>query len=386
MTINTDDSPGLSRKGQPARPGPDTAGFVFAWTSLTPVFLLAAGAVFGDRWGGAWIWAALLYMAVLTYLLDELITAAAPADGVEFPAHDRLSVVLAVGHFAVLFLTVRALAGDALDPARKVALFLAAGLFMGQVSNSNAHELVHRGGRGLRRLGTWVYISLLFGHHASAHPLVHHVHVATDRDPNSARLGESYWRFLPRAWVGSFRAGMKAETARLARSRQKKLHPYAVYVGGGLAMLAVSALIAGPWGVAVHLWLAGYAQSQLLLSDYVQHYGLRRQIRADGRPEPVGPRHSWNAPHWMTGHMMLHAPRHSDHHAHPSRPYPALELPAPDVAPMLPRSLPAMATLALFPTLWRRVMDRRARRWQTTDLQTDHDPRTGDRAAPEPLA
>ena len=119
-----------------------------------------------------------------------------------------------------------------------------------------------------------------------------------------------------------------------------------------------------------HIALAGFAQSQLLLSDYVQHYGLSRKVGPDGRPEPVGPAHSWNAPHWMTGHMMLNAPRHSDHHAHPSRPYPALALAAPGAVPTLPRSLPAMACLALVPPLWRRVMDPRAAQWQPQALRT----------------
>jgi len=99
------------------------------------------------------------------------------------------------------------------------------------------------------------------------------------------------------------------------------------------------------------------------MSDYVQHYGLRRTVGPDGRPEPVGPRHSWNAPHWFTSALMLNAPRHSDHHAHPSRPYPELTLPAPDTAPTLPHSLPVMACLALWPSQWRRVMDPRARLW-----------------------
>jgi alkane 1-monooxygenase len=94
-----------------------------------------------------------------------------------------------------------------------------------------------------------------------------------------------------------------------------------------------------------------------MLSDYVQHYGLSRRIMADGKPEPVGSRHSWNAPHLMSSALMLNAPRHSDHHANPARPFPALRLE--DNMPMLPRSLPVMACVALFPRLWRRVMDPR---------------------------
>ena len=95
------------------------------------------------------------------------------------------------------------------------------------------------------------------------------------------------------------------------------------------------------------------------MSDYVQHYGLSRTKGPDGRFEPVAARHSWNAPHWFSSALMLNAPRHSDHHARPARPFPQLTLP--DGAPTLPRSLPVMACVALYPRLWRRVMDRRAR-------------------------
>lgn len=60
-------------------------------------------------------------------------------------------------------------------------------------------------------------MTLLFGHHTSAHRLVHHRHVATPSDLNTARLGESFWHFFPRALVGSFRAGLAAERALSAR-------------------------------------------------------------------------------------------------------------------------------------------------------------------------
>jgi len=63
--------------------------------------------------------------------------------------------------------------------------------------------------------------------------------------------------------------------------------------------------------------------------------------------------------------MMLNAPHHSDHHMRPARAFPALEV-TPDSMPILPRSLPVMAALALVPPIWRHVMDRRVARWQQT--------------------
>jgi len=258
-------------------------------------------------------------------------------------------------------LIVWTLSNGMLSIAAKIALFMAAGLYFGQVGNANAHELIHRSTRRLHRLGMWVYISLLFGHHTSAHVLVHHRHVATDLDPSTSRLGESYYRFLFRAWIGSFRTGLAAERKRLDQIGRSRLqNPYLIYAGGSGAMMIAAILIGGFAGFIAYVALAFYATSQLLLSDYVQHYGLQRAI-VDGKAEPVGDRHSWNAPHWFSSALMLNAPRHSDHHARPLKTFAELQLP--QDAPTLPRSLPTMATLALFPTVWRRVMDHRAKAW-----------------------
>ncbi|GGL78631.1 alkane 1-monooxygenase [Wenxinia marina] len=329
---------------------------LFALATLLPVPLIAAGAL----WGGLWAVAALASMTLLIAGVDLLAARAAPhqPDDDGFPAGTALAVTLGIAHFALLGLLVARL-GDA-GAASALATYVAAGLYFGQVSNSNAHELIHRTTRALRRLGVAIYVSLLFGHHASAHPLVHHRFVATARDPNSARLGEGFWRYAHRAWTGSFRAGLAAERERLARAgRPRRENPYLVYLGGAAATLVAAALLGGPRGALVLLSLAAFAQLQLLLSDYVQHYGLRRPLRPDGRPEPVAPGHSWNSPHPASSALMLNAPRHSDHHAAPSRAYPGLRLPP--SAPMLPRSLPVMACLALWPRAWRRVMDPRVR-------------------------
>lgn len=331
--------------------------FWYATASLTPAALLALACLVG----GPFPLLGVLSITVFVFLLDKLSR--------HIPESERsghaLSLTLAAVHLPLLALGVWALGTSAaLSLIDKLLIFTGLGLYVGQVSNSNAHELIHASARLPRRIGTAIYISLLNGHHVSAHLRVHHVHAATDADPNSARPGEGFWRFALRVLKGEFTAGLQAENRHRARAtRSLSIHPYLAYVAGGIFVLLLAYALAGSKGLLIHLAIALYAQLQLMLSDYVQHYGLRRTLQKNGKPDPVGPQHSWNAPKWYSSAMMLNAPRHSDHHMRPARAFPALEN-TPQTMPQLPHSLPVMAVIALFPPIWRRVMDHRVARWQ----------------------
>jgi alkane 1-monooxygenase len=330
----------------------------YAIASLTPAVLLGLASLFG----GPFPLLGVVSITVLVFFMDKLARQLPETTQIGRP----LSLLLAAIHFPLLALGIWALgANSALDGIDKLLIFTGLGLYFGQVSNSNAHELIHASARLPRRIGSAIYVSLLHGHHVSAHLRVHHIFAATEADPNSARAGEGFWAFALRALRGEFIAGWRAETKHRARvtSLSPLTHPYVAYVGGAIAMLITATLIAGLIGLILYLCLALYAQLQLLLSDYVQHYGLRRTIQANGKPAPIGPHHSWNAPKWYSSAMMLNAPKHSDHHLHPARPFPALQV-TPNTMPVLPHSLPVMAVLALFPPLWRRIMDRRLAKWQ----------------------
>lgn len=325
--------------------------WLFTFATLLPTALLIAAAIFG----GAWVAIALLTITVFTWRVDKLTPSAADP-GAEFPSGDTLSATLALLHLPMLTLAVWAIGGGSgLGIIERLGLLISYGLFFGQVGHPNAHELIHRPNRWLRRLGKMVYATLLIGHHTSAHPLVHHVHVATERDPSSAPRGQGFWRFAPQCWLGGFRAGLDAENKRYA-NRSQLAHPYLHYTLIALITLGCAGLMGlGP--LLALLAVAGYAQIQIMLADYVQHYGLRREVLENGRIEPVGPQHSWNTPHRYSSAMMLNAPRHSDHHLNPTRPYPGLRLD--HQMPLLPFALPTMAVIALWPRLWRRIMDPR---------------------------
>ena len=93
----------------------------------------------------------------------------------------------------------------------------------------------------------------------------------------------------------------------------------------------------------------------LEIVNYVEHYGLLRERTAAGQYEPTNSRHSWNSDRLVTNIFLFHLQRHSDHHANPGRRYQTLR--SMDEAPQMPAGYATMVVIAMFPPLWRRVVD-----------------------------
>jgi alkane 1-monooxygenase len=331
----------------------------YALVTLIPALLIALGATV---WGFAGA-LALIWLTLIAAGLDHLLEPPQHADADHSPWSERLALGLAVAHLVLLVLVLDALTSGRLSTGQSIILILALASFMGQVSHPNAHELIHRKDRIARGLGALVYGVTGFGHHVSAHRLVHHRHVGTIDDPNTPLPGEGFWAYLPRAWTGSFVAGLASEADRLTR-KGRRAHilntPYAAWIGLAVGAMFGAIWIGGFWGAVVLLFLWVMFGVQILISDYIQHYGLARLALPNGRREAVAPHHSWNAPRGFSSYLMMNAPSHSEHHMHPDRPYDRLDTRA-DV-PMLPHALPVMAVIAMLPRVWRRMMDRRAQK------------------------
>jgi alkane 1-monooxygenase len=118
-----------------------------------------------------------------------------------------------------------------------------------------------------------------------------------------------------------------------------------------------------PWwvGLAYFAGQSAVAIALLEVINYVEHYGLAREIVTQGplkgRYERVNVTHSWNSNFALTNLLLFQLQRHSDHHAHASRRYQALR--HFDESPQLPAGYATMVVLAAIPPLWRRIMDPR---------------------------
>ncbi|MDP3890476.1 fatty acid desaturase [Nocardioides sp.] len=249
-----------------------------------------------------------------------------------------------------------------LSTVAKVGLAISIGC-IGGIGINTAHELGHKKESHERWLSKIALAPVFYGHFYIEHNRGHHVRVATPEDPASSRMGESFYRFWPRTVGGSLLSAWRLEKRRYARKDQ---HPFrigndvinswlmtAVLWGGLIAVFGV--------GITPYLILQAIVGFSLLeVVNYMEHYGmLRQKVGRAGkeRYERVAPSHSWNSNNIATNVLLYHLQRHSDHHANPTRRYQTLR--DFEESPVLPTGYAGMIVLALFPPIWRRVMDPR---------------------------
>jgi alkane 1-monooxygenase len=231
---------------------------------------------------------------------------------------------------------------------------------VGGIAINTAHELGHKRASSERWLSRVALAQTGYGHFFIEHNRGHHVRVATPEDPASSRLGESFWAFLPRTVAGSLRSAWEIEAARLDRLGKPHVSRHNDILGAWAMTVVLFAVLTVAFGPVVLPYLlvqAAIGFSLLEVVNYLEHYGLLRQKREDGRYERCRPEHSWNSNNVASNVLLYHLQRHSDHHANPTRRYQALR--HVDEAPQLPTGYAGMIVLAWFPPLWRRVMDPR---------------------------
>ncbi len=319
-------------------------------------FLLAPLLVWCVSQGGAWLWLPVLVLFVGVPIADALASAnrLAPTPGEVFdlehnPWFRAVTWLWVPVHVALVVWALMVVAAQPFTWWEWTALVLSLGAIGGAIGITFAHELVHRSGRCERVLGDVLLALVTYPHFATEHVYGHHRQVGTPQDPATARLGESYYRFLPRTLAGSV------------------AHAWALKPGTMLRYGATTVVIyTGVWaqwgwpGVGFFAAQSALAFSLLEAINYVEHYGLTRREVAPGRYERVGPQHSWDSSHRISNWLLINLARHADHHLIASRRYPALA--SHDAAPQLPAGYGTMLLLALVPPLWFRVMDPRVTR------------------------
>ncbi len=233
------------------------------------------------------------------------------------------------------------------------------GVINGTAINT-AHELCHKHSKIDHYLSHLALAPTGYNHFRVEHPYGHHRRVATPEDPASSKMGESFWKFLPRTVIGSFKSAIEIETKRLARKDQKFWSIHNELIHGWLASATFHGGLIAIFGKRTIPFLATqslYGITLFEIINYVEHYGLKREDLGNGKYARTMPEHSWNNNNVVTNLFLYQLQRHSDHHANPTRSFQALR--HFEDAPQLPSGYGSMIVYALFPKWWFSVMDQK---------------------------
>jgi alkane 1-monooxygenase len=270
--------------------------------------------------------------------------------------------------YIVLFLGAYLYTRKGTPVADKLGLALSIGAMNGIAINT-AHELSHKSNKTDQMLSLLALAPTGYGHFRVEHPYGHHKRVATPEDPASSKMGESFWQFLPRTVIGSFKSAIKIEKARLERRGKgwwsldnELLQGWAMSAGLYTTLVAIFGRKVIPF-VAIQ---AVYGFSLLEVINYVEHYGLLRQKKENGQYERTRPEHSWNSNNVVTNLFLYQLQRHSDHHANPTRSFQALR--HFENTPQLPSGYASMLLPAYIPSIWFKMMDKRVAKHYNGDL------------------
>ncbi len=330
----------------------------FAPLAIFPLIVCAA------MYGGWWL-AGPLALFMLTYQFDRALgleernmDPATTSESQLFPYKLSLWLWGAVWPAAFIFSLWQMLVSDHLS-LWEIGLMAAILTLVAQSVFIVGHELVHRRVPWERRLGEFLLASSSYPHYATEHIYIHHPHVCTPLDPGSATKGVSFWKYLLPELKHNLLGAWRFEQRRLKR-RQLPLWHYTNsfwrYAVGIVFWYGLVLWMGGPLALLVYLLLCGSVVFSMKISNYVQHYGLRRVRLPNGRFESVKPRHSWSASYRLNNWMNYNMQRHADHHIS-NQHYPLLQHHGESASPLLPGNYTQMNSLALSPKHWFKTID-----------------------------
>ena len=268
------------------------------------------------------------------------------------PHYNRLLMLCIPAHFIALVAGAWLAGTQDLSWGFFIVFAAVMGIYSGSSINT-AHEIGHKTTKRERFLSRLTLAVTGYGHFCIEHNLGHHRDVATPEDPASSRMGETIYRFALREIPGAAKRGWREETKRLQRRGLKvfSLDNHILQSYLMTLMLQGSLVIVFGWELIIFFLIHNlFAWLQLTSANYIEHYGLLRAKKSNGKYERC-------QPHYVSNLLLFQLQRHSDHHANASRSYQCLR--SLEKLPELPTSYFGMYLLAYFPALWFRVMDKR---------------------------
>jgi alkane 1-monooxygenase len=239
-----------------------------------------------------------------------------------------------------------------------IGIILSSSIVMATNGINVGHELGHRKSLLSRTYSKLLYLPCQYMHFFIEHNYGHHINVATPEDPASAKFKQNLYSF----WISSvIKTYISAWKIQLKLLRVSKLSFFSIkndMLFYTLFQVSFLVFIYSNYGLVVTIYSCIMSVVSFLFLEtinYIEHYGLLRKIKLNGKYERVKPHHSWNSNHTVGRIILYELTRHSDHHFKSSKKYQVLE--SIEESPQLPYGYPTSILISFFPPLWFKIMN-----------------------------
>ena len=239
-----------------------------------------------------------------------------------------------------------------------IGIILSASIVMATNGINVGHELGHRKSLFSRTCSKLLYLPCQYMHFFIEHNYGHHINVATPDDPATAKYKQNLYSF----WISSVtKTYLSAWRIQLKLLKVSKLSFFSLrndMIFYTLFQIAFLIFIYLNYGLIITLYSLLMSIGSFLFLEtinYVEHYGLLRKIKPNGKYERVKPHHSWNSNHTIGRITLYELTRHSDHHFKSSKKYQVLE--SIEDSPQLPYGYPTSILISFLPPLWFKIMN-----------------------------
>ena len=242
----------------------------------------------------------------------------------------------------------------------KIGIILSLGITFSITGMAVAHELGHRKNRVDIFLAHILQIPTLSMHFYLEHNRGHHKNVGTDLDPASAKKGVTIYEFLPNAIFGCYVNSWKLESQRLSKVKKKWFSFNNQMIINSITILLYLVSLCYVFSINTVILLLFSNVIGFIVIDavnYVEHYGLRRNLTPSGLFERIDDQHSWNSNKTFSRLILFEVPKHSNHHHNTNKKYPNLSYSK--ETPSLPYGMTTMLLIAFIPNKWFSIMDRK---------------------------
>ena len=239
-----------------------------------------------------------------------------------------------------------------------IGIILSASIVMATNGINVGHELGHRKSLFSRTCSKLLYLPCQYMHFFIEHNYGHHINVATPDDPATAKYKQNLYSFWISSVIKTYLSAWRIQLKLLRVSKQSFISLKNDMIFYTLFQVSFLIFIYLNYGLIITLYSVLMSVVSFLFLEtinYVEHYGLLRKMKSNGKYERVKPHHSWNSNHTIGRITLYELTRHSDHHFKSSKKYQVLE--SIEDSPQLPYGYPTSILISFFPPLWFKIMN-----------------------------